>query len=126
MRINTSHITSIYIGADGCTLKADFENGKGCQIARYDVDRFSKIALNFIGIVVRNKVFRCKSCGKIYPEYVPDVCRRCGKELTEEMNPEEARILRPQYTDLVEKVVAKKGLLGWRVLRTDDTERSAD
>ncbi len=44
----------------------------------------------------------------------------------EEMNPEEARILRPQYTDLVEKVVAKKGLLGWRVLRTDDTERSAD
>lgn len=28
--------------------------------------------------------------------------------------------------DLVEKVVAKKGLLRWRVLRTDDTERSAD
>lgn len=73
-----------------------------------------------------HKVHRCKLCGKIYPEYVPDVCRRCGKELTEEMNPEEVRILRPQYTDLVEEVVAKKGLLGWRVLRTDDVERSAD
>lgn len=73
-----------------------------------------------------HKVLRCKLCGKIYPEYVPDICRRCGKELTEEMNPEEVRILRLQYTDLVEKVVAKKGLLGWRVLRTDDTERSTD
>lgn len=73
-----------------------------------------------------HKVLRCKLCGKIYPEYVPDVCRRCGKELTEEMNPEEVRILRSQYTDLVEEVVAKKGLLGWRVLRTDDVERSAD
>lgn len=73
-----------------------------------------------------HKVFRCKLCGKIYPEYVPNICRRCGKELTEEMNPEEAIISRPQYTDLVEKVVAKKGLFGWRVLRTDDTERSAD
>lgn len=73
-----------------------------------------------------HKVLRCKLCGKIYPEYVPDICRRCGKELTEEMNPEEVRISRPQYTNLVEKVVAKKGLFGWRVLRTDDTERSAD
>ena len=85
--------------------------------------RIKRIPYLFAGY---QKVFRCKSCGKIYPEYVPDACRRCGKELTEEMNPEEARILRPQYTDLVEKVVAKKGLLGWRVLRTDDTERSAD
>ena len=73
-----------------------------------------------------HKVLRCKLCGKIYPEYVPNICRRCGKELTEEMNPEEVIISRPQYTDLVEKVVAKKGLFGWRVLRTDDTERSAD
>lgn len=73
-----------------------------------------------------HKVLRCKLCGEIYPEYVPNICRRCGKELTEEMNPEEVIISRPQYTDLVEKVVAKKGLFGWRVLRTDDTERSAD
>lgn len=73
-----------------------------------------------------HKVLRCKLCGKIYPEYVPNICRRCGKELTEEMSPEEVKISRPQYTDLVEKVVAKKGLFGWRVLRTDDTERSAD
>lgn len=73
-----------------------------------------------------HKVLRCKLCGKIYPEYVPNICRRCGKELTEEMNPEEVIISRPQYTDLVEKVVTKKGLFGWRVLKTDDTERSAD
>lgn len=49
--------------------------------------RIKRIPYLFAGY---QKVFRCKSCGKIYPEYVPDVCRRCGKELTEEMNPEEA------------------------------------
>lgn len=34
--INTEQITSMYVGADGCTIKADFENGKGCQIGRYN------------------------------------------------------------------------------------------
>lgn len=46
--VNTNHITSIYMGADGCTIKADFENGKGCQIARYDAEKLSKIAMDII------------------------------------------------------------------------------
>lgn len=44
--------------------------------------RIKRIPYLFAGY---QKAFRCKSCGKIYPEYVPDVCRRCGKELTEEI-----------------------------------------
>lgn len=46
--INTEQITSIYIGADGCTIKADFENGKGCQIARYNSEKASQIAIDII------------------------------------------------------------------------------
>jgi len=46
--INMEQTTSIYIGSDGCTIKADFKNGKGCQIARYDTETHSKIALEMI------------------------------------------------------------------------------
>lgn len=34
--INLAQSTSIYVGADGCSIKADFGNGKGCQIGRYN------------------------------------------------------------------------------------------
>lgn len=30
--INTEQITSMYVGADGCTIKADFENGKAVRL----------------------------------------------------------------------------------------------
>lgn len=33
--INMENITDIYIGADDVSIKADFSNGKGCQISRY-------------------------------------------------------------------------------------------
>lgn len=46
--INTEQITSIYVGADGCTLKADFENGKGCQIGRYMSEKECQIAIEII------------------------------------------------------------------------------
>lgn len=46
--INTELITSIYIGADGCTIKADFGNGKGCQIGRYFSEKESQIAIETV------------------------------------------------------------------------------
>lgn len=46
--INMEQTTSIYIGSDGRTVKVDFENGKGCQIARYDAEAYSEAALEII------------------------------------------------------------------------------
>lgn len=46
--VNTELITSIYVGADGCTIKADFGNGKGCQIARYNSEKASQTAIEII------------------------------------------------------------------------------
>lgn len=46
--INTEQITSMYVGADGCTIKADFENGKGCQIGRYNSDRECQTVIEII------------------------------------------------------------------------------
>ena len=46
--INTEQITSIYVGADGCTIKADFGNGKGCQIGRYNYEKECQIAIEII------------------------------------------------------------------------------
>lgn len=49
--INTEQITSIYVGADGCTIKADFGNGRGCQIGRYMSEKECQAA---IGIIAGN------------------------------------------------------------------------
>ena len=34
--VNTDSTTVIYVGSDGITIKADFKNGRGCQLGRYD------------------------------------------------------------------------------------------
>lgn len=46
--INTEQITSMYVGADGCTIKADFGNGKGCQIGRYNSEKECQIVIEII------------------------------------------------------------------------------
>ena len=46
--INTEQVTSMYVGADGCTIKADFGNGKGCQIGRYNSEKECRIAIEII------------------------------------------------------------------------------
>lgn len=46
--INLHSISSIYIGADSVTVKADFENGKGCQLGRYLSEKESKIAIGIV------------------------------------------------------------------------------
>ncbi len=61
--INARYVTSIYMGVDKCCIKADFENGKGCQIARYDTDKYSEIAMNVIADSIRRDETIC---------YMPD------------------------------------------------------
>lgn len=34
--VNADSATVIYVGSDGITIKADFKNGRGCQLGRYD------------------------------------------------------------------------------------------
>lgn len=46
--VNMDHVTSIYIGADGCTVKADFANGKGCQLGRYNSAQECQIAVEMV------------------------------------------------------------------------------
>lgn len=46
--INTEQVTSMYVGADGCTIKVDFGNGKGCQIGRYNSEKECQIAIKII------------------------------------------------------------------------------
>lgn len=46
--INTEQVTSMYVGADGCTIKVDFGNGKGCQIGRYNSEKECQIAIEII------------------------------------------------------------------------------
>lgn len=46
--VNTDWVTSVHIGADGCTLKADFQNGNGCQIGRYMSEEECMTAMDII------------------------------------------------------------------------------
>ena len=41
--INLEQVTSIYIGSDGCSVKADYRGGNGCQLGRYNSDKEARI-----------------------------------------------------------------------------------
>lgn len=56
--VNAQQITSIYIGADGCTLKADFGNGKGCQIGRYNSEKQLQVAID----ILANSIGKSEVC----------------------------------------------------------------
>lgn len=46
--VNTEYIANIFCGRDGATVKVDFQNGRGCQIARYNTEQQAKTALRMI------------------------------------------------------------------------------
>lgn len=46
--INTAQVTSIYVGADNCTIKADYQNGSGCQLGRYSSETAAYAAIELI------------------------------------------------------------------------------
>lgn len=43
--VNSENITNIYLGADSCTIKADYKNGTGCQLAKYSSKEEAKTAM---------------------------------------------------------------------------------
>lgn len=46
--VNMSQITVLYLGADNCTIKADYQNGKGCQLGRYNSEAAARMAIDII------------------------------------------------------------------------------
>lgn len=56
--VNMSQITVVYLGADNCTIKADYQNGKGCQLGRYDSEKEAKTAME----IVANSIGKTEVC----------------------------------------------------------------
>lgn len=46
--VNMSQITAVYLGADNCTIKADYQNGKGCQLGRYNSAKEARVAIDIV------------------------------------------------------------------------------
>lgn len=47
--VNLNQVTVIFIGADECSIKADFPTGKGCQIAKYESREAAIVAMEMLG-----------------------------------------------------------------------------
>lgn len=56
--VNMSQITVVYLGADNCTIKADYQNGKGCQLGRYNSETAAKMAME----IVANSMGKMEVC----------------------------------------------------------------
>ena len=56
--INTAQITAIFVGADNCTIKADYQNGKGCQLGRYNSETQAHTAIE----IIAESIGRCEIC----------------------------------------------------------------
>ena len=67
------------------------------------------------------KVCRCKECGGIYPNGIPLICRKCGTEIGT-TTPALLQMLGQggvKLTKKCEKVIAKRGIFGWKVKESD-------
>lgn len=43
--VNMEHVSAVFIGRDGCSLKAAYAHGGGCQLGEYQTDREAREAL---------------------------------------------------------------------------------
>lgn len=69
-------------------------------------------------------VSRCKDCGKIYDKGIPYICSKCGAEIGKP-TPTILQMMgcgEVTLTEKCEKVVAKKGLFGWKVREPQNPE----
>lgn len=67
------------------------------------------------------KVCRCKECGGIYPNGIPLICRKCGTEIGA-TTPAFLQMLgqgEVTLTKKCEKVIAKRGIFGWKVKESE-------
>lgn len=60
--VNMSQVTVVYLGADNCTVKADYQNGNGCQLGRYNSEAAARTAIEIIA----------RSMGKSEICFMPD------------------------------------------------------
>lgn len=51
--VNLDQVTSVYIGADGYTIKVDFQNGRGCQLGKYDTGKAAGYAMAMMVKTIR-------------------------------------------------------------------------
>lgn len=56
--VNMSQITVMYLGADNCTVKADYQNGNGCQLGRYNSEAAARMAME----IVANSMGKTEVC----------------------------------------------------------------
>lgn len=70
------------------------------------------------------KVCRCRDCGKIYDKGIPYICSKCGAEIGKP-TPTILQMMgcgEVTLTEKSEKIVAKKGLFGWKVREPQETD----
>lgn len=72
------------------------------------------------------KVYRCKECGKIYPNGIPLICGKCGTEIgiTTPIIPRMIGHKEVTPTKKCEKVIAKRGILGWKVKESESERKN--
>lgn len=46
--INLEQVATMYIGSDGCSIKADYRSGNGCQLGRYNSDKEARKAIEIV------------------------------------------------------------------------------
>ncbi len=46
--INLEQVATMYIGSDGCSIKADYRGGNGCQLGRYNSDKEARKAVEVV------------------------------------------------------------------------------
>lgn len=71
------------------------------------------------------RVCRCKECGKIYPNGIPLICKKCGTVIGR-TTPAILQMFgsgEVTLTEKCEKVIAKQGIFGWKV---KESEREGD
>lgn len=60
--VNMSQTTVVYMGTDNCTIKVDYQNGRGCQLGRYASEAAARAAMDTIA----------HSIGKAEALFMPD------------------------------------------------------
>lgn len=56
--INLEQVTCVYLGADGCTIKVDYQSGNGCQLGRYNSESAAQAAIE----IISNSIGKAEVC----------------------------------------------------------------
>lgn len=51
--VNLEQVATLYIGSDGCSIKADYKGGSGCQLGKYHSDKEAEKAIDIVAENIR-------------------------------------------------------------------------